>query len=361
MLPTHSIGTPESSLCHSLPPSLFLSLCRSARLAERTRADDLWWALFLALWPLPRTTRPNLRHLPLPFHPSATAAGGDGGRGSPVSGVTARRHDYLPANEQQRPALARVDGPLGSRHPASHLKLWDRRHLAFLGRFTGRRRAFPRLRHIDVDCDCVAGGTLDGTVGENVVAGGTNRVETTSVLRAHAPGKCVRRSLKLSADNGFGLAGHGGWVVHGGVIGEMAMWDLRAGAVVQTFAGHVRRVRCLGLAGRDCARVRDAATSVCVRVLDGHCEHVKSMDVGDGRIATRDCTGVVRVWDLESWNLIIMTNLWQLPGTPLRWKRDWNPFVLEIFTDASGVVCCKHDNELVKLDFGGDIPFASGF
>ncbi|KAI9351620.1 hypothetical protein DFJ73DRAFT_776554 [Zopfochytrium polystomum] len=108
------------------------------------------------------------------------------------------------------------------------------------------RRAFPLLRHIDV-----AGGTLDGTVllWENVVTGGTNCVETTSVLRAYAPG-----NLKLSADNGFGLAGHGGWVVHGGVIGEMTIWDLRT------------------LAGRD-------------RACAGR---------GDSRIATGDCAGVVK-------------------------------------------------------------------
>ncbi|KAI9327324.1 hypothetical protein DFJ73DRAFT_905684 [Zopfochytrium polystomum] len=57
---------------------------------------------------------------------------------------------------------------------------------------------------------------------ENVITSRTNCVETTSVLRAYAPG-----NLKLSADNGFGLAGHGGWFVHSGVIGEMTIWDLR--------------------------------------------------------------------------------------------------------------------------------------
>ncbi|KAI9325008.1 hypothetical protein DFJ73DRAFT_784518 [Zopfochytrium polystomum] len=123
------------------------------------------------------------------------------------------------------------------------------------------RRAFPRLCHIDV-----AGGTLDGTVllWENVVAGGTNRVETTSVLRAHAPG-----NPKLSADNRFGLAGHG-------------VGDTPDGACVVSGSQD------------ETARVRDAATGVCVRVLDRHCEHVKSMDVGDGRIATGDCAGVVK-------------------------------------------------------------------
>ncbi|KAI9324192.1 WD40-repeat-containing domain protein [Zopfochytrium polystomum] len=398
--------------------------CASKRLAARTCGDGLWRTFFLAVWPLPRTLRPNPRLFPLPFPvrpPPATDDGGDGGDGGTAAAIArvpwkqlfSYRH-LLAARWTSPPAVATIDPTGDSPHSAEwmdpfvlvtlhkgRLKLWDRRSLAPLGRFAGRR-AFKRLMQIDADGGAVAAGTFDGTVllWEDVTAaaGSSKRAEFPSTLHGHTPGKCVRkvrfsgpfiascaadgvvivwdratgaplRWLHSGAHDGFGLTCHGDFVVHGCVEGAMTMWNMRTGAIVRQFLGHEWSVTHLWLDGArvvsgsqdETVRVWDAATGECLRVLDGHDEHVRAMDVGDGKIATGDCAGVVRVWDLESGDLIFTTTLFQLPGRRSTWKDDGTTFITEIFIDASGLVCGKHDNQLVKLDFGGDIPFASEF
>ncbi|ODN93448.1 hypothetical protein L198_05313 [Cryptococcus wingfieldii CBS 7118] len=153
---------------------------------------------------------------------------------------------------------------------------------------------------------------------------------------------------KLEGDNHeevISASGDGSWII----------WDVKTGKQVRRGAGDGRGLACVAwerdyivTGDNECLiKLYDAATCNLIKVFQGHTNLVRAVALRprEGLVVSGSYDHSVMIWDMHTGLLIKRPSL---PHTSL---------VLDIHMSANRLASAGHDNSVMVLTWGGDLPY----